>query len=237
MAVFLWFYEWNMFDAMTSGEHTLGRFEDFQRTLSPDGAEANVVNDQLRLTVRATETGADLGIEVTNKSDRDWPALAAIIPCLSPGKIGNNLNERRGSAEGLLPPRNPAFANENTFFLADSGLQLLHGREIHFNSKLRPQIDAAARNGGFVFSQKWPTAAPDAAGGIMVRESTDGSWVSGVAWDDFLSVQAHNPWQCMHLAPRIGPLKRNETKSIRGRLYLFRGNKDDCLRRYRADFA
>jgi hypothetical protein len=237
MAVFLWFYEWNMFDAITSGEHTIGRFEDFQCNLSPDETEAAVFNDQLRLSVRATDTGADLRIEVTNKSDHDWSALAAIIPCLSPGKIGSNLHERRGSAEGLLPPRNPAFANEQTFFLAHGGLELLRQRQIHFNSKLRQQIDAAANNGIFVFSQKWPTAAPDAAGGIIMRVSTDGSWVSGIAWDDFLSVQAHNPWQCMHLAPRVGPLMRNESKTIRGRLYLFRGTKDDCLQRYRADFA
>ena len=237
MAMFLWFYEWNMFDAIRSGEHTIGRFEDFQRSVSSDGSEASVHNDQLQLAVKATDTGAELRMQVTNKSDHDWSALAAIIPCFSPGKVGGNLRERRGSAEGLLPPRNPEFANEKTFFLSNSGLELLQRRQIHFNGALRPQIDAATRNGPFVFSEKWPTAAPDAAGGIMMRESNDGLWVSGVAWDDFLSVQGHNPWQCMHLAPRVGPMKQNETKTMRGRLYLFKGTKDECLQRYRADFA
>ncbi len=41
----------------------------------------------------------------------------------------------------------------------------------------------------------------------------------------------------MHLAVRVGPLKENETKAVRGNLYLFKGTKDDCLRHYRAAFS
>ncbi|HYV97612.1 MAG TPA: hypothetical protein VE967_09175 [Gemmatimonadaceae bacterium] len=236
MAVFLWIYEWTMFGAVNSGEHTLGAFEPFQRSANPAQTEATAVDDEFRMTLKASETGADLFLEVTNKSDHDWPDLASIIPCLSPGLTGGNLNERHGVAEGLLPPRNPAFANEKTFFLGPAGLELLHGREIHFNTQFRPQLDAASPNGGFSWSQKWPTAKPDAAGGIIMRESTDGVWVAGIAWDAFLSVQAHNPWRCMHLAVHVGPLKRNESKKIRGKLYLLKGTKEDCLRLYRADF-
>lgn len=236
MAIFLWIYEWTMFGAVKSGEHTLGAFESFQRSVNPAQTEATAVDDEFRMTLKASETGADLLLEVANKSDHDWPALAAIVPCLSPGLAGGNLNERHGTAEGLLPPRNPAFANEKTFFLGSAGLELLHGREIRFNTKIHPELDAAAHDGGFVWSQKWPTARPDATGGIIMRESTDGAWVAGIAWDDFLSVQAHNPWRCMHLAVRVGPLKRNESKKIRGKLYLFKGTKEDCLRLYRTDF-
>lgn len=237
MAMFLWFYEWTMFGAVKSGRHTPGAFEGFQRGANPTQTEAMTVDDAFRMRVKASETGADLLLEVTNKSDHDWPTLAAIIPCLSPGLTGGNLNERHGSAEGLLPPRNPAFANEKTFFLGPSGFELLNRREIHFNAKLRLELDAAAPDGVFVFSQKWPTARPDATGGIIIRESTDGAWVSGIAWDDFLSVQAHNPWRCMHLAVRVGPLRQHETKSIHGKLYLLKGTKEDCLRLYRSDFS
>ena len=236
MAMFLWFYEWTMFGAVKSGEHTPGAFEGFQRAANAAQTEATTVDDEFRLTVTASETGADLLLEVTNKSDHDWPTLAAIIPCLSPGLAGGNLNERRGAAEGLLPPRNPAFANEKTFFLGPSGLELVNRREIHFNARLRPELDAAARDDAFAFSGKWPTARPDATGGIIMRESMDGAWVSGIAWDDFLSIQAHNPWRCMHLAVRVGPLKRNETRTNRGKLYLLKGTKEDCLRLYRSDF-
>jgi hypothetical protein len=239
MAMFLWFYEWTMFGAVNSGEHTLGRFEDFQRSANPDQTEAKALDHAFRLTVRAVETGADLLLEVTNKSDHDWPALAAIIPCLSPGMLAANLGVRQaeGPPTNIAPPRNPAFANEKTFFLGPTGLVPLEHRELHFNAKLREAIDAAAQNGRFVFSEKWPTARPDAVGGIIVRESTDGAWASGIAWNDFLSVQAHNPWRCMHLGVRVGPLKRNDTKTLRGKLYLFQGTKEDCLRHYQADFV
>lgn len=239
MAMFLWFYEWTMFAAVNPGEHTLGRFEDFQRSANRSQSEATTADSQFRLAVQATDLGANLILEVTNKSDHDWPSLAAIIPCLSPGLTGPNLNlnERRGSAEGNFPARNPAFDNQKTFFLGPSGLELLHQRELHFSNKCRHDIDAAMHDGGFAFSQKWPTATPDATGGLILRESTDGGWVSGIAWEDFLSVQAHNPWRCMHLAPRVGPLKQNESKVVRGKIYLFKGTKEDCLRHYWADFS
>lgn len=142
------------------------------------------------------------GIAVASRAREDmamffWPTLAAIIPCLSPGLVGGNLNERHGSAEGLL----------------------------------------RARDCAFVFSQKWPSPGPDATGGLIVRESTDGTGVSGIAWDDCLSVQAHNPWRCMHLAVRVGPLKRHDTRTIRGKLYPLEGTKEDCLRLYWSDFS
>jgi hypothetical protein len=40
----------------------------------------------------------------------------------------------------------------------------------------------------------------------------------------------------MHACVRVGPLAPGESKTIRGRLYLFRGTKDDCVARYQRDF-
>jgi len=67
--------------------------------------------------------------------------------------------------------------------------------------------------------------------GLIIRESTDGQWVAGIEWDDFLSCQGHNPWQCMHLCVKVGPLKKGETKTIHGKIHLFKGTKEDCYRR------
>jgi len=78
---------------------------------------------------------------------------------------------------------------------------------------------------------------PNAVGGPIVREATDGKWVCGIAWEDFLSAQGHNPWECMHLSIRIGPLGPGESKTIRGKMYLFEGGKKDLLQRYCEDFA
>jgi len=40
----------------------------------------------------------------------------------------------------------------------------------------------------------------------------------------------------MHLSVRVGPLKQGETKTIRGKIYLFEGNKEDCIEKYTKDF-
>jgi hypothetical protein len=69
----------------------------------------------------------------------------------------------------------------------------------------------------------------------VLRESAGGGWVTGVAWEDYLSAQGHNPRRCMHLSVRVGPLSRGERKSIRGKIYLFCGDREDCLARYRRD--
>jgi hypothetical protein len=70
----------------------------------------------------------------------------------------------------------------------------------------------------------------------MVRESVDGKWVAGIAWVDFLSAQGHNPRKCAHLSVRVGPLKCGQSKTVRGKIYLFQGTKEDCLRHFRRDF-
>jgi hypothetical protein len=88
----------------------------------------------------------------------------------------------------------------------------------------------------YVWSSKWPKSKVDAVDGLIIRESTKGDWVTGIAWDRFVSAQGHNPWECMHLSVNVGPLKRGETRTVQGRIYLFQGSKEELLKRYQADF-
>lgn len=221
MTMYLWFYEWNMFDAVEVGQHTHGGYTQFERCFSKAGDEATLTSETMALSARAVRGGVSLSLTVTNRSEHDWPALAGIIPCFNPGPTET---------------RNPQFANTNTYFCGKTCLERQHEREIHFNAALRDSIDQQSDRGTFVFSRKWPTSESDAMRGLLIRESTDGRWVTGIAWDDFLSAQGHNPWQCMHLCIRVGPLKKGQTRTIRGRIYLFEGDREDCLRRYCKDF-
>jgi hypothetical protein len=221
MVVYLWFYEWHMFEAMTPGQHTRGTF-DLERSLSKDGGRGRIASDALTLSVAAAVGGADLELTVRNLTNYDFPPIAAIIPCFNPGPVKT---------------RNPQFANTNTYFLGPDGLKRLMKREIHFNAAMRALVDKEALSGQYLWTPKWPLNQTDAIGGLIVRESTNGKWVCGIAWDDFLSAQGHNPWECMHLSVRVGPLKPGESKTIRGKIYLFRGNKQDLLKRYRGDFV
>jgi hypothetical protein len=225
-AMYLWFYEWNMFDAVLPGQHTLGR-RDSAKAIDPGAVEARLDLREAGLILhsRARSDGAELVLDVTNRSGHDWPELAAIVPCFSPGMAPGG------------GPATPAFATERTWFVGPNGLEPLRRREIHFNAEFRKAVGERSRDGRFEWSDKWPEADPDAGAGLLLRESDDGAWVAGIAWEDFLSVQGHNPWRCMHLSVRVGPLARGQSRTIRGRIYLFRGTKEAVLDRFKAEFG
>ena len=54
--MYLWFYEWNMFEAMEPGQHTHGTFK-LERSLNPAGTDAVISSPALRLTARAVQIG------------------------------------------------------------------------------------------------------------------------------------------------------------------------------------
>jgi hypothetical protein len=231
--MFFWIYEWNMFEAMQAGQHTHGTYQ-LPRRLNADATEAVIDAPALRLVMRTVPDGAALELRVTNTTGATWPAIAGIIPCWNPGMVaGTN-------------PSMPASLNRNfadpwrlkSFFVSDDTLTPLTSRALHFNAAFRPEADraAAVSDGRFAWSNKWPTSEVNATAGLLVREAEDGRWVTGVAWEDFLAVQGHNPWNCLHTCVRIGALKPGESRTIRGRLYLFAGTKEDCFERFKKDF-
>jgi hypothetical protein len=229
--MFLWVYEWNMFEAMAPGQHTHGTYN-LERHLNNDATEAQVVSPQLHLTVRAVADGAELVLRITNRTTHAWPAIAGIIPCWNPGQVP-------GTNPSMPLPLNRNFADpwkSKTFFVSSGGLTPLSSRAMHFNTRFRSAVEAASDEGKLLFSNKWPTSDDDATAGLIVRESEDGRWVTGIAWEDFLSVQAHNPWSCVHVCVRVGALQPGESRTIRGRLYLFAGDKEECAVRFRRDF-
>jgi len=221
----LWFYEWHMFDAVLKGDHTHAQGK-FPWQVNSAGTKAVAEAPCLKLTVTTTADGADLLLEVENESGHDWPETAAIIPCFTPGSVAG-------------PNANVNFYDEDhkrTYFVAETGPALLKDRELHINAELEDEMAARAVDGLHIFSHKWPPSDVSAVEGLMMRESADGKWVAGIAWDDYLTAQGHNPWKCMHLSVRVGPLKQGESKKVRGKIYLFEGGKDDCLRKYRSEF-
>lgn len=236
MTVFLWFYEWNMFDAVLAGQHTNGT-SDNEIRVDPDGRSGSVVSVPLglELEMRSGVDSADMTLTVTNQSDHDWPQLASIIPCFNPGPLGN---------------QNEQFLNTKTFFAGPAGLSPQVAREIHYNQELREAVDqeqGKLEPGGpgsrwiregdrYAWSHKWPLSEVNAQGGLMLRESNDGEWVAGIAWERFLSAQGHNPWECMHLSVNVGPLAQGESRRIRGKIYLLKGTREELLERYQSDF-
>lgn len=228
--IYLRFYEWHLFDAVAEGQHHSGN-DRWPWQVSDEQQHATLDTDLYRAKITAVDDGATMELTVKNTTQHDWPEIAAIIPCVSPEYVKWGV------------PENPFFFDEDhqrTWYLSRQGLRRLQAREIHFNQQWKDQILRRSRDGAGdfeKFSYKWPTSDVDATEGLMVRESVDRSWVAGVAWDHFLSSQGHNPRKCMHLSIRVGPLKVGESKTIQGKLYLFPGTKEDCVSRFRRDFA
>ncbi len=210
-----------MFGAMKPGQHTNGTWKN--RVIVHDDHMATEIqseNPGLSLDMRAVADGAELTLQVTNQSDRTWPQLASMIACFNPGPRAT---------------QNRQFTNTNSWFHSADGLKppaIKAPREIHYNTKLRKAIDAQADDEKFVWSSKWPTSEVDAIDGLIIRESTDATWVTGIAWNRFLSAQGHNPWECMHLSAHVGILKPRQTRTVAGRIWLFKGNRNDLLFRY-----
>ena len=232
---YLWFYEWNMFDAVREGEHT-GGTSDWKWGLVSTGTFASTKGDWFSLSATAVEDGAELLLKVTNRSNRSWPDIASIIPCFNPGF------DDPGKTDAIT---NPHFLDDNhdhTYFYGEDGFDLLAGeapREIHFNEVWLPAIeswDKKRDDGQFVWYHKWPTSKRNAHRGLLVRESEDRSQTMAIVWEDFLTAQGHNPWKCMHLSIRVGPLEPGQSKSVRGKLYLFEGTKKDLSKKLKKDF-
>jgi hypothetical protein len=221
MDMYVWFYEWNLFDAFEPGESTPGSYE-LERWVSEDGRRASVRSDGLSLELEVDAGGVSLVLTAHNRTERDWPELAAIIPCFNPGPS---------------EVRNQELAHHHaTWYLGADGPDRVLAHEVHFDQGLRAALTARSEGRTFDFSNKWPTSERDAVAGLVLRESRDRTWVSGIAWERFLGIQAHNPWQCMHLSARVGPLAADETRTVRGRIWLFAGGRDDLIARYRAAF-
>jgi len=223
MFVYFWFYEWNMFGAIEEGEHTRGRW-DWSWELDPSGREARIAGRGIALSACVEENSVALDLRVTNTTGHTWDAPAAIIPCFNPG-------------DGREVERNERLVDENhqrTWFVGRDGLDRLHQREIHFNDALRREVDPRAVEGRHVFADKWPPSDRDAIFGALVRSSSDDRWVAAIAWDDFLSAQGHNPWFCMHLSVRLGPLAPGATVHRHGRMDLFPGTPTEALARARS---
>ena len=215
--MYLWFWEWNMFGAIEAGQHTHGDFEN-GRQVAEDGLSAAITTQyEISLSLEVGAQGVDLDLNVTNSSDRQWGDLASIIPCFSPGPE---------------EVRTETFRTTKTSFVGAEGFDRLKAREIHFNEDLWESVLAEEGSGPFPWANKWPTAHTNATGGLMIRESSDERWVTGIAWDRYLSAQGNNPWECMHLAVQVGPLAPNETRNVRGSIYLFAGTKEDVAERF-----
>jgi hypothetical protein len=231
--MFLRFYEWNLFGFAREG--TYSRADKTQAHLVAchhDGTAGEVTYPAHGVDLFATPRAdrVDLRLRVENRTGRDWGPAAGLVPCLNPGRTPTD------------DPVTPELADrdrQHTYYWGPGGVEPLTDGRLHWHADYEDHVAAWRPDGGFpVAGSPYNEEAPGAvAEPLVVRESDDGEWVTGVGWEAGLSVDAHNGWQCIHLGVPVGPLPAGETAERRGALYLRRGDRDDVLARHRATFG
>jgi hypothetical protein len=83
-----------------------------------------------------------------------------------------------------------------------------------------------------------PVAAVEAKASVVIIEAEDGTHSAALGFEQADQIYGDAKGnKCFHADPYFGPLlKTGEEKSIKGRLYMVKGNAGEALRRYQKDF-
>jgi len=109
----------------------------------------------------------------------------------------------------------------------------------------------ARRPGGWISFPVQHTRRPTRAGrslagepedeevlhGLIVRESADRRYASGMYWERTAYVSNRHEADCLHAAVDFGPLQAGESRTVRGRFYFVEGSKEDLLAAWRKEFS
>ena len=55
-------------------------------------------------------------------------------------------------------------------------------------------------------------------------------------WERSARVSTHYPADCLHALVDLGPAAESKPRVVRGKIYWFKGTKDDLLARWKRDF-
>ena len=72
--------------------------------------------------------------------------------------------------------------------------------------------------------------------GLITRTDLEGNWICGIYWQGTSHVTNHHPADCLHAIVNIGNIPPHSKRAIRGKIYWFKGIKDDLHKKWRKDF-
>jgi hypothetical protein len=113
----------------------------------------------------------------------------------------------------------------------------------------RESVGAATACGCRIDRERFTGKSPDTIGtyrarsldpvdcGLITRTDLAGEWVSAIYWEGTSHVTVHHPADCLHAIVNIGGVPPRSRREIRGKIYWFKGSKDDLLERWRRDFG
>ena len=72
--------------------------------------------------------------------------------------------------------------------------------------------------------------------GLIVRESLGGERCAGMYWERTAYVSNRHPADCVHASVDLGPVDSEGSRTVRGKVYVIEGTKDDLLNLWHRDF-
>jgi hypothetical protein len=72
--------------------------------------------------------------------------------------------------------------------------------------------------------------------GLIIRESKNRQWASGMYWERTAYLANRFPADCLHSAVEFGPLQAGKSRTVKGKFYLMEANKEELLNHWQADF-
>lgn len=80
-----------------------------------------------------------------------------------------------------------------------------------------------------------PLSPDQPANGLIGCFSYDNKYIMATAWDNYQEL-FQGIFVCIHSDPRIGGLKADEIKKLKGKLYIVKNDPEKLLQRYKRDF-
>jgi len=72
--------------------------------------------------------------------------------------------------------------------------------------------------------------------GLIVRESLDKRYTSGMYWERTAYVSNRHHADCLHSSVDFGPLEAGQSRTVFGRFYFIEGTKEQLLKAFKQDF-
>ena len=72
--------------------------------------------------------------------------------------------------------------------------------------------------------------------GLITRTNKEGTWISGIYWQGTSHVTDHHPADCLHSIVNVGNIPSFSKRAIHGKIYWFKGSKEDLLEKFKKDF-
>lgn len=73
--------------------------------------------------------------------------------------------------------------------------------------------------------------------GLVARTDKDQTWICGMYWQHTSHITDHHPADCLHAIVNIGNIPPYSKRSLRGKIYWFKGSLEDLTRHWRTDFG